>query len=167
MRWLWIDRFDEFVRGDHAVAIKAVSLTEEYLQGHCRGVPIVPNSLVLEGLAQAAGILVADTINYSRLVVLAKVLDAEFDFDVMPGDVLRFRVEIAELSENGSLVTATSTVGKSIQSTATIMFGHLVMGEAIPSPFTKEEVRAWLHVLGIARGAIDVKDLCRPNLASF
>jgi 3-hydroxymyristoyl/3-hydroxydecanoyl-(acyl carrier protein) dehydratase len=70
MRWFWVDRFEEFVRCRRAVAIKAVTLAEEHLHDHFPGAAIVPNALVLEGLAQTAGILVVDAIDYRRRVVL-------------------------------------------------------------------------------------------------
>jgi 3-hydroxyacyl-[acyl-carrier-protein] dehydratase len=110
MRWFWLDRFEEFVRCRRAVAIKAVTLAEEHLHDHFPGAAVVPNSLVLEGLAQTAGILVVDAIDYRRRVVLAKVGSSEFAFDAVPGDVLRFEVEIVELTEDGSVVKATSSV---------------------------------------------------------
>jgi 3-hydroxyacyl-[acyl-carrier-protein] dehydratase len=51
MRWFWIDRFTEFVSGSHAVAVKGVSLAEDHLHEHHAGYPIMPNSLVIEGVA--------------------------------------------------------------------------------------------------------------------
>jgi 3-hydroxyacyl-[acyl-carrier-protein] dehydratase len=77
MRWFWIDRYEEFVRGRHATAVKNVSLAEEHLHDHFPGVAIMPNSLIVEGMAQAAGLLVADAIDFNRRVVLAKVAAAD------------------------------------------------------------------------------------------
>ena len=94
MRWFWIDRFEEFVRGRRAVAVKNVSLAEEHLHDHFPGMPLMPNSLVVEGMAQTAGLLVADAIEYARRVVLAKVAAAEFHFDAVPGDCIRFAARL-------------------------------------------------------------------------
>ena len=52
MRWFWIDRFTEFESGSSATAIKNVSLAEEHLHDHFPGVPLMPNSLIIEGIAQ-------------------------------------------------------------------------------------------------------------------
>ena len=57
MRWIWIDRFVEFVDGSHAKAIKNVSLSEDHLHDHFPGFPVMPQSLMLEGMAQTGGIL--------------------------------------------------------------------------------------------------------------
>jgi len=102
MRWFWIDRFDEFVRGKRATAIKNVSLAEEHLHDHFPGAALMPNSLVVEGMAQTAGLLVAEAIDYNRRVVLAKVAAAEFHFDAVPGDTLVFRAEVLDLKASGS-----------------------------------------------------------------
>ena len=72
MRWFWIDRFNEFVRGKHATAVKNVSLAEEHLHDHFPGAALMPNSLIVEGMAQTAGLLIADALEFNRRVVLAK-----------------------------------------------------------------------------------------------
>ena len=55
MRWFWIDRFTEFESGQRAVAIKNVALSEEQLDDHLPGFPVMPNSLIIEGMAQTGG----------------------------------------------------------------------------------------------------------------
>ena len=54
MRWFWLDRFTEFVSGSQATAVKGVSLSEDHLHDHWPSYPVMPNSLVAEGMAQAA-----------------------------------------------------------------------------------------------------------------
>ncbi|MBM4020661.1 MAG: beta-hydroxyacyl-ACP dehydratase [Planctomycetes bacterium] len=149
MRWFLLDRFEEFVRCRRATAIKAVTLAEEHLHDHVPGWAIVPNTLVLEGLAQTAGILVADAIDYRRQVVLAKVGVCEFHFDAMPGDVLRYEVELVELSEDGSVVQATSRVGGRPHGRAELFFGHLASGDSVPKLFSNEQFNRWLDNLRI------------------
>ena len=115
MRWFWIDRFTEFVRHRRATAVKAVTLAEEHLHDHFPGTPLAPATLVLEGMAQAGGILVADHLDFEKQVVLAKVASATFHFEAIPGDVLRFEAEIVETMPAGSLVRVTSRVGDRLQ----------------------------------------------------
>ena len=107
MRWFWIDRFTEFVRFRRATAVKAVTLTEEYLHDHFPGAAIMPTSLIIEGIAQTAGLLVADAVDFKQQVVLAKVSSATFTRDAVPGDTLlntenhrtKFRQVRAHLTE--------------------------------------------------------------------
>jgi len=118
MRWFWIDRFEEFARCRRAVAVKCVSLAEEHLHDHFPGVGLMPNSLVLEGMAQTAGLLVADAIDFGRQVVLAKVAACEFQGDPIPGDVIRFETEIQELTPEAAFVRATTSIAGAPHGTA-------------------------------------------------
>ena len=149
MRWFWIDRYEEFVRCKRAVAIKTVTLSEEHLHDHFPGSAVMPTSLVIEGIAQAAGLLVIDAIDYARQVVLAKVSKAEFQFDAVPGDVLRYRVEIEQIGESVSIVKATSTVGDRLHGEAELVFGHLVEGEMVPKLMSKAELMEWFDSLRV------------------
>jgi 3-hydroxyacyl-[acyl-carrier-protein] dehydratase len=155
MRWFWVDRFETFIRCRRAVALKAVTLAEEHLHDHFPGWATVPNSLVLEGLAQTAGILAADAIDYRRQVVLAKVGKAEFHFDAVPGDVLRFEVELVECSEEGSVLAATSSVGGRVHGEADLFLGHIRRGTAVPQLFSNDEFKCWLDNLGIYNVAVE------------
>ena len=149
MRWFWLDRFEEFVRCRRATAVKAVTLAEEHLHDHFPGAALVPNSLVLEGLAQTAGLLVVDAIDYRRRVVLAKVGASEFRFDAVPGDVLRFEVEIVELTQDGSVVKAASSVAGRPHGAAELFFGHIPPGEGVPKLFSNEQFNRWIDNLRI------------------
>ena len=111
MRWFWIDRYTEFVRCRRARAVKAVTLAEEHLHDHFPGAAMMPATLVLEGMAQTAGLLVADALDYRRQVVLAKVGGMRLAFEAVPGDTIEYLAEIVELSELGSVVKVTSRIG--------------------------------------------------------
>lgn len=94
MRWMWIDRFVEFRRGKSAKAVKNLSLAEDHFADHFPGYPVMPGTLMLEGLAQTGGILVGEVDNFSQNVVLAKIPWAKFHRDVLAGEQLLYEVEI-------------------------------------------------------------------------
>ena len=73
MRWIWIDKFLEFRSGQFARAIKNLTLAEEHLHDHFPGYPVMPASLIIEGLAQTGGILVGEAGGFAEKVVLAKI----------------------------------------------------------------------------------------------
>lgn len=125
MRWIWIDRFIEFESGKQATAIKNVSLAEEHLHDHFPGYPVMPASLILEGLAQTGGLLVGEHSRFEEKVILAKVSKAVFHFLAVPGDTLRYTAVIGSITEGGARVSATSHVGDRLQAEAEIMFAHL------------------------------------------
>lgn len=155
MRWFWIDRFTEFVRHRRATAVKAVTLAEEHLHDHFPGTPLAPATLILEGMAQAGGLLVADDLDFEKQVVLAKVASAAFHFEAIPGDVLRFDAEIVETMPGGSLVRVVSRVGERVQAEAEFYYGHLEAGTTIPRLFTDPEMLEWLDNLRIFDVAVN------------
>ena len=66
MRWFWIDKFTEFISGRRAVAIKNVSLSEEHLVDYMPGYPLLPASLIVEGLAFEDGAAVVPSLTVQR-----------------------------------------------------------------------------------------------------
>ena len=78
MRWYWIDRFVEFESGVCAKAVKNVTLAEEHLHDHYPGFPVMPGSLMVEGMAQTGGILLGEKFDFEHIVILAKVPKVTF-----------------------------------------------------------------------------------------
>ncbi len=107
MRWIWIDKFVEFESGKRAVAVKNVSLAEEHLHDHFPGYPVMPASLMIEGMAQTAGILVGEARAFAEKVILAKVKRARFEYEVVPGDQLTYDALIERIDD-----AAAYTAGK-------------------------------------------------------
>lgn len=107
MRWLWIDRFVELISGQRAVAIKNVSIVEEEIDEYWPNYPLYPASLLVEGLAQAGGLLVAETSDFRERVVLAKLGRATFHRSVLPGDRLILTATLQDLNKLGAVVQGT------------------------------------------------------------
>lgn len=125
MRWFWIDRFTEMVSGQKATAIKTVSLSEEHLHDHFLGIPTMPNSLILEGMAQTAGMLVSEYNDFRERVILAKVPKLIYHSRAVPGDTLTYRAKLEAIEASGARATATSHVGDRLQAEAEILFAHI------------------------------------------
>ncbi len=108
MRWIWIDRILELERGRRCVAIKNVSLAEDVLHDHFPAapgrpaVPVYPNTLIIEGMAQTAGILVGHAQDFSQKVILAKIGRARFERAARPGHSLRFEAALERIDEHGA-----------------------------------------------------------------
>lgn len=108
MRWLWIDCITEHEEGKRLVAIKNVSLAEDVLHDHIvRGKTIMPFSLMIEGMAQTAGILVGSTSRFKEKVILAKIAKASLDCDVTAGDTIRYEATIERLDHLGASTSGT------------------------------------------------------------
>jgi 3-hydroxyacyl-[acyl-carrier-protein] dehydratase len=149
MRWFWIDRFQEFESGRHAVAVKNVSLAEEHLHDHFPGAPLMPNSLIIEGLAQTGGLLVAEHGGFNERVVLAKIAKARFHFPAVPGDTLVYRATIEDIHKDGAVVSATSHVEGRLQAEIQVFFAHLDEATAGKSLFDPASLLAMLKLLGV------------------
>lgn len=108
MRWLWIDCITEHEEGKRLVALKNVSLAEDVLHDHIvQGKTIMPFSLIIEGMAQTAGILVGSTSRFKEKVILAKIAKASLDCDVTAGDTIRYDATIDRLDEAGASTSGT------------------------------------------------------------
>ncbi len=126
MRWIWIDRFVEFEPGRRAVAVKGVTMAEEHLHDHVPGYPLHPPTLMIEGMAQTAGVLVGDAFDFQEKVILAKVTRAVFHRHVRPGDRLRFEAEVqGEVRREGAAVTGRITADGHLVAELELMFVHL------------------------------------------
>jgi 3-hydroxyacyl-[acyl-carrier-protein] dehydratase len=116
MRWMWIDRIVELVPRERLVAIKNVSLAEEHLHEHFEAtptraaLPIMPASLILEGMAQTAGLLVGHAGKFAENVVLAKVGSAEWTREVTPGQTLRYTATMTKYDATGASTSGTVEV---------------------------------------------------------
>lgn len=125
MRWIWIDRFIEFEKGSHAKAIKNVSLAEEHLHDHFPAFPVMPGSLMLEGMAQTGGILLGQVHDFKHVVILAKVPKLEFHSWAIPGDTLTYSAKLLEARDEGGMVSCTAHVGERLVAEAEIVFAHV------------------------------------------
>jgi 3-hydroxyacyl-[acyl-carrier-protein] dehydratase len=125
MRWIWIDRFLEFHSGKSARAVKNLSLAEDYFADHFPGYPVMPATLILEGLAQTGGILVGEVNNFQEKVVLAKVPRAIFHREMLAGEQLIYEAEILNLRPEGAAVLGRVLVGGKVTAEAEIFFAHL------------------------------------------
>src|SRR3984957_18268047 len=104
MRWIWIDRFLEFESGKSARALKNLSLAEDHFKDHFPGFPVMPASLILEGLAQTGGILVGEANQFREKVVLAKIPSARFFREALAGEQLVYDVELLLLRAEGASI---------------------------------------------------------------
>jgi 3-hydroxyacyl-[acyl-carrier-protein] dehydratase len=125
MRWIWIDRFVEFTPRQRAVALKNVSLAEEHLHDLHPAFPIMPHSLIVEGMAQTAGILVGEARNFAEKVILAKIGRATFHRLVRPGDTITYDAKIEQLNETGASIAGRVTVGSDLVAEIELMFSHI------------------------------------------
>jgi 3-hydroxyacyl-[acyl-carrier-protein] dehydratase len=113
--FLFVDKVEEIVVGERISAVKNISINEGIFQGHFPGHPIFPGVLIIEALAQAAGVLVGKTLESQGVDVSSKVVyfmsieSAKFRKPVVPGDQL-----ILEVSKKHARATVWKFEGKAL-----------------------------------------------------
>jgi len=96
---LLVDRVEKIVPDKSITAIKAVSMNEGFFQGHFPGRPIMPGVLIVEALAQAAGVLAVESLGLAdsgKLVYFMAIEGAKFRNPVEPGCLLQLDVEFVQ-----------------------------------------------------------------------
>lgn len=147
MRWFWIDRFVDFQSGSHAKAIKNVTLAEEHLHDHFPGFPVMPGSLIIEGMAQTGGILLGELSHFENLIVLAKIPKVAFHSCVCPGDTILYDVRLLDSSEDGGIVECTARVGERLVAEAEIVFARVPRGGM--QTLSQESLLATVQLLNV------------------
>jgi 3-hydroxyacyl-[acyl-carrier-protein] dehydratase len=125
MRWIWIDKFVEFHSGERAVAIKNVTLAEEHLHDHFPGFPVMPESLMIEAMAQTSGILVGEAKDFKEKVILAKVKKAVFFDYVTPGDTIKLEAKIESIAPEAASTSGKITLEEKLIAEIDLMFSHI------------------------------------------
>ena len=125
MRWIWIDKFLEFNSGKSAVSLKNVTLAEEHLHDHFPGFEIMPECLMIEAMAQTAGILVGEARNFEEKVILAKIKKAVFYHYVRPGDTIILRADIESIAPEAASTIGTIKRGEELIAEISLMFSHI------------------------------------------
>ena len=99
---LLVDRVLEIEKGVRIKAIKNVTINEPFFQGHFPGHPIMPGVLIIEGMAQAGGIILLNQLENPQdyVAYFASINNVKFRKPVLPGDTLRYELTVISLKRN-------------------------------------------------------------------
>jgi len=122
---LLVDAIIENEPGHRLVAVKNVTVNEEFFQGHFPGTPLLPAVLMLESLSQVAAILLVQRIDAppNLRVYLRGVNDAKFRRQVVPGDRLRLEITLGRMRATLARARATAFVGDQVVAEAELLLG--------------------------------------------
>ena len=119
---LLVDRVLEMEPGKRIVAIKNVTINEPFFLGHFPGRPVMPGVLLIEGMAQSGGLLLlADVPDRDRkLIYFASIEEAKFRRPVVPGDQVRYELEVLRLRSTYCKLAGKVTVDGQLAAEAVI-----------------------------------------------
>lgn len=119
---LLVDRVLEMEPGKRVVAIKNVTINEPFFAGHFPGQPVMPGVLLVEGMAQAGGLLLLHDLpdRDRKLVYFASIENARFRRPVVPGDQVRYEVDVLRLRASFCKLQGRVTVDGQLAAEATI-----------------------------------------------
>ncbi|MGM0548041.1 MAG: 3-hydroxyacyl-ACP dehydratase FabZ [Bacillota bacterium] len=121
---LLVDKIEKVEKKESIIGIKNVTINEEFFLGHYPDHPIMPGVLIVEAMAQVAGILIYYSFEEmeDKLPIFTSIDKAKFRTPVKPGDQLRMKVEIVRLRKRISKVKGKAYVGDDLAAEAEMMF---------------------------------------------
>ena len=121
--FLLVDRIVEARGDEYGVGIKNVTINEPQFLGHFPDNPVMPGVLVIEAMAQVAGVLVLKNIpdRHNKLVLLASVEEAKFRRPVRPGDTLRIEMMLGRRKATVAKMFGKATVNGVVVAEAQVM----------------------------------------------
>ena len=120
--FLMIDRVISLDK-NKIVAIKNATADEWFFKGHFSGFPIMPGALIIEGVGQAATLLVRYNLedNYKKDVLAYRIKEAKFSYPAFPGDQLKYEAALMGQDERGALLQAKVFKEEKVIAEATLM----------------------------------------------
>jgi beta-hydroxyacyl-ACP dehydratase FabZ len=121
--FMLVDRVIELDPNRRALGLKNVTYNEPFFQGHWPGRPVMPGVLIVEAMAQVAGVLVLKDIEdrKNRIVMLISIEEAKFRRPVVPGDQLRIEMKVIKKKATVAKMAGQATVDGTVVAEATVM----------------------------------------------
>lgn len=126
MRFLLIDRITELKPGEHGKAVKNIALSEDFFDDHFPMKPIMPGALLVEGMAQLAGILLEEGVRAREgrkvKALMSLIEHAKFRAPVVPGDQVEYDVEVLSTNDAGGRTKGRARVSGKVVAECLLIF---------------------------------------------
>jgi 3-hydroxyacyl-[acyl-carrier-protein] dehydratase len=150
MRFLLIDRITIWEPPIRAAAVKCVSLSDDVFVDHFPREPIMPGSLILEGMAQLSGLLLEEAAvpQAGRVKALMTVVEkAKFRRQARPGERLTYHAEVLSVNEAGGKAEVTATIDDAVCAEARLMFAFAAYRNERLDALQRTAMALWMRDL--------------------
>jgi beta-hydroxyacyl-ACP dehydratase FabZ len=122
--FLLVDRIVEIEGNKRIVGLKNVTINEPFFQGHFPGAPVMPGVLIIECMAQVAGVMIYRDMpdKEKKLIYFTGIENAKFRRPVLPGDQLRVEMQLLNRRNNFGKMNGQATVEGKLAAEATVAF---------------------------------------------
>jgi beta-hydroxyacyl-ACP dehydratase FabZ len=122
--FLLVDRIVELEADKRIVGLKNVTINEQFFQGHFPGAPVMPGVLIIESMAQVAGMMIFRDMpdKENKLIYFTGIENAKFRKPVLPGDQLRIEMELLKRRQNFGKMLGKATVDGKLVAEAIVLF---------------------------------------------
>ena len=122
--FLLVDRIVELEPEKRIVGLKNVTINEQFFQGHFPGAPVMPGVLIIEAMAQVAGVLIYRDLldRHKKLIYFTGIENAKFRRPVVPGDQLLISMEVLNRRTNFGKMQGRATVEGKLVAEAVVLF---------------------------------------------
>ena len=122
--FLLVDRIVELEPDKRIVGLKNVTINEQFFQGHFPGAPVMPAVLIIEAMAQVAGVMIYRDLpkKEKKLIYFTGIENARFRRPVIPGDQLRIEMELLSRRNNFGKMQGRATVEEKLAAEAVVLF---------------------------------------------
>jgi len=122
--FLLVDRITELEPDKRVVGLKNVTINEEFFQGHFPGMPVMPGVLIIECMAQVAGVMIYKDVPVpqAKLIYFTGIEKARFRRPVVPGDQLRVEMTLLNRRNNFGKLQGIATVEGKLAAEAVVTF---------------------------------------------
>jgi 3-hydroxymyristoyl/3-hydroxydecanoyl-(acyl carrier protein) dehydratase len=136
MRFYLIDRIYQFIPGEKIEGVKCITRSEDFLEQHFPGYPVMPGVLIIEAMAQLSGYMLSKSKEKEGdylFALLSMIRNAKFHKLVTPGDQLRIQAHIMKDAADSALVKAEASVDGTKTTEAQLLFIYKpVKGDTLP-----------------------------------
>ncbi len=122
--FLLVDKIIELEPEKRIVGLKNVTINEQFFQGHFPGAPVMPGVLIIEAMAQTAGVMIYRDLpdRDTKLIYFSAIESAKFRRPVLPGDQLRIEMEMLQRRNNFGKMQGRALVDGKLAAEAVVLF---------------------------------------------